>query len=85
MASKTFRELLAAAGLSQAGFARMAGVDARTVNRWKDDAPKWALVIAEQHIELAGLRRKDAVNESLHVNSPTIGRGMGYDFDGAGR
>jgi len=82
MASKTFRELLAAAGLSQAGFARMAGVDIRTVSRWKDNAPKWALLVSEQYLELLELRRKDAVNRALCVDSPTIGRDMGYDIAG---
>lgn len=82
MASKTFRELLAATRLSQAGFARMAGVDIRTVSRWKDNAPRWALLVVEQHLELLELRRKDAVNQALCVDSPTIGRDMGYDIAG---
>src|ERR1700722_11937115 len=44
-----FAALLARAGVSQAGFARLAGVTARQVNNWcrcRAAVPRWAAVLA---------------------------------------
>ena len=44
-----FASLLARAGVSQAGFARLAGVTARQVNNWcrgRAAVPRWAIALA---------------------------------------
>ena len=50
-----FRELLAQAGVSQSGFARLTGMTARQVNNWcrnRAAVPDWAALLAvvlQQH------------------------------------
>lgn len=44
-----FTECLAAAGLTQAGFARLAGISPRQVNKWcrnRAAVPRWAAILA---------------------------------------
>lgn len=65
-----FRQLLSKAGMSRAAFARLSGMDARTVERWRDDPPRWAYVLLEYRIALAQALWRDPVNQ----------KAVGYEF-----
>jgi hypothetical protein len=80
MTDHGFRNALAASGLSIAAFSRLSKVTAKTVSRWKDDAPGWAFVLLAQYQELKDLRQKDAIAKSLHRDFECMGKGGGYDL-----
>lgn len=65
--------------MSRAAFARLSGMDARTVERWRDDPPRWAYVLLEYHIEVHDLRQRVAHAQALW-RDPVDLKAVGYEF-----
>ena len=60
----TFKDALAKAGMSKSSFARLVGLQPRTVFRWAD-APKWAYAYLDLAWEVKELRARTAVLDRL--------------------
>ena len=60
----TFKDALSKAGLSKSGFARLVGLQPRTVYRW-DEAPKWAFAYLDLAWEVKELRARTAILDRL--------------------